>query len=594
MQDNSTEQIKERLPIEQLVGQYVPLKKAGRIFKANCPFHSEKTPSFTVSPDRGVFKCFGCGKGGDIFDFVMEIEGLTFPEAVKLLADKAGVELPEWKPQGGSSGASAGPNRSRIFELNSFVARLWNSVLVKHPKGEAARAYLTSRGVNTESIQVFQIGYAPYGNGTATGLANAGYSRSDLQAAGEPTKFQDRITFPIADITGKVVGFTGRLLELKDDPQGGASRGPKYWNTPETAVFIKSKALFALHLAKHAIQAEGVAILAEGQMDVIMLHQHGYTHTVASSGTALTSEQLKLIGRFAPVVAFAYDGDKAGIEATKRGIELALQQELTPFVISIPNGKDPAECIQKDPSLWDTAYKNRQPALDWVIEQVIREENAEAQALTAEQKKKLGVLLVRWLTFVPNPTEQEEWLLTVSAKLQTSTENLRQLYQRLYPEKPIGKPLEGTQSSVAPTQLHTLADTALVILLAFPETYPAIKSQLKTTPLSSQNPLFEKILPLIQNTPEGISIDEHVASHLSDEERKLLALQSEELLVHYGDIELSSSWAITELSLILQRVRTESRDQAKARISEQIQRAQQLGDVEQIKILFQELQNLIY
>jgi len=593
MPDTTTEQIKERLPIEQLVGQYVPLKKAGRIFKANCPFHNEKTPSFTVSPDRGVFKCFGCGKGGDIFDFVMEIEGLTFPETVKLLADKTGVELPEWKPQNGQ--ASTGPSRTRLYELNSFVARLWNQVLTNHPKAEIARSYLKQRGVSEDSIKVFQIGYAPYGTGTGTGLTQGGYTRQEVQAAGEPTKFQDRITFPITDLTGKVIGFTGRLLELKDDPHGGASRGPKYWNTPETPIFIKSKALFGLHLAKHAMQKEGVAILAEGQMDVVMLHQYGYTQTVASSGTALTSEQLKLIGRFAPVVAFAYDGDKAGIEATKRGIELTLQQELTPFVIKIPNGKDPADCILHDPKAWDIAYTNRQLALNWVIDQTIGEEAAHEQ-LTAEQKKKLGVTLIRWLTFIHNPAEQEEWLLTLSAKLQTSTDNLRQLYQRLYPDKALGTALEGTTSSVAPTSSHqhSLADTVLVILLAFPETYPALKNQLKTTPLTTSNPLFQKILSLVLTTPENENMETHVNQHLSDDERKDLALQSEELLVHYGDIELSPSWAITELSLILQRVRTESRDQAKAYISEQIQRAQQLGDVEKIKALFQELQNLIY
>ncbi|MCC2631957.1 MAG: dnaG, partial [Patescibacteria group bacterium] len=342
---NETDEIKARLPIEQVVGSYIPLKKAGRIYKANCPFHGEKTPSFTVSPDRGIYKCFGCGEGGDIFDFVMKLDGLSFPEALELLAERAGVKLEERKPSSDNSHgpAMAASGKQRLFQLNAFTAKLWHTLLMQHPKTEMARTYLHERGLQDETIAAFEIGYAPLGNVTSGELRKAGYANQEVAQAGDPSKFQDRIVFPIADITGKVIGFTGRLLELPDDPKNGTNRGPKYWNTPETPLFVKSRALYALHLAKKAIQSEDLVILAEGQMDVTMLHQAGFTHTVASSGTALTKEQIQMLGRFTTNIAFAYDQDKAGIDATKRGVELVLAAELNPFVIVVPHGKDPAD-----------------------------------------------------------------------------------------------------------------------------------------------------------------------------------------------------------------------------------------------------------
>lgn len=582
---NIPDEVKDRLSIEQVVGGYVPLKKAGRIYKALCPFHSEKTPSFTVSPDRGIFKCFGCGKGGDIFDFVMEIEGLTFPEALKLLADKAGVVMPDWKPDA----TQGGTGKARLFEVNTFVANLWHKVLVSHEKAEAARGYLKKRGLSNESIDTFTIGYAPYGTGTASGLAQRNFSRSELQAAGDPTKFQDRITFPIADLTGKIVGFTGRLLETTEDPKGGASRGPKYWNTPETSIFVKSKTVYALHLAKQAIQKEGVAILAEGQMDVVSLHQAGYHNAVASSGTALTAEQLKLIGRFAPVIAFAYDSDSAGIEATKRGIELALENELTPYVVSIPHGKDPADLLQKNPAEWTEAYKARAPFMEWLINQ----ELSSVKTLNAESKREVAVRMMHWLSLVPNITEQDTWIPFIAAKLQTDEKNIRALYQTLFPNRQTV-----TQRQEKVEQPHSnvtnLGERALAILVAYPEAYEAVRPQLtQTLKLLAPAGLIEELLPVIEKDKDNHSFEQLVNGLFKGEDRKQLDLQVEELLQPYSDIEVTPAWAVTELSLMLQRIRTEAHEHAKQRIAEAINRAQALGDATKVRELFQELQNLI-
>jgi DNA primase len=584
------EEIKAQLPVEQVVGGYLPLKKAGRIYKGLCPFHGEKTPSFTVSPDRGIYKCFGCGEGGDIFDFVMKMEGLTFPEALKLLGDKAGIHIEEYSA---NKQDGAGSNKTRLFSLNSYIAKVWNTILTQHPKAEDARQYLYGRGLTPETITEFQIGYAPFGRVSNESLQKAKYSQSEIQQAGDPTKFQDRIVFPISDLMGKIVGFTGRLLELKNDPRASASRGPKYWNTPETPLFIKSRTVYALHLAKHAIQKEEVAILAEGQMDVIMLHQNGYKHAVASSGTALTGDQLKMIHRFAPTIAFAYDGDKAGIDATKRGIELALEADLVPQVILIPSGKDPAECLLNQPEEWKKAYENRLSYRDWLIDELYL--SKETKPLAPERKKYLAKELVSWISKVPDITEQADWFLRLSAKLETSEDNLRELFRRLHPNQKVSTSSETIQARPEnkPAIGGNLAETAIAILLTYPEAFPAINHQLASLRLVPATPVLQRILPLLESAPESVPLEGYLNQHFSDEERKEYAILGEELLQPYEGAEVSATWAATELTLILQRLRADAREQEKSRLAKAIKDAQELGNITRLKELFAELQKLV-
>jgi DNA primase len=569
------EEIKSRLPIEQLIASYLPLKKAGRVYKALCPFHGEKTPSFSVNPERGIFKCFGCGKGGDIFDFVMELEGLTFPEAVRLLGDKAGVVVPEFKPNGG--GQPSGPGKARLFELNAVTASLWHQLLITHPKAAPALDYLHQRGLTDETIKKFQIGYAPYGPVTAQGLEKKGFSLEERAAAGDPTKFQDRIVFPVTDITGKIVGFTGRLLELPDDPRAASSRGPKYWNTPETPVFLKSKTVYALHLAKHAIQKDGLAILAEGQMDVTMLHQAGFEQAVASSGTALTVEQLRLIGRFAPALAFAYDGDTAGQTATKRGIELALEAELTPYVISMPKGKDPADLIKNSVESWETAFANRQPSIAWLLDVAA----PSGTVLTPEKKRAVAEEMVGWLGRMTSLSEQDTWIPYIASRLQTDERNVRTLLKRRFPSQATPQQRQ-ERVEQPPAVAADLMERALAIVVNYPDVLPAIEVQLtKTLALVPSTPYLE----LAQRALAGQA--------LTDDERKGLDLGAEERLAIYGEIELTPSWAVTELTLMFQRIRSDAFASEKQRLADAISRAQAVGDKAQVHALFAELQNLL-
>jgi len=579
-----TEEIKNRLPIEQVVGKYVPLKRAGRIFRGLCPFHNEKTPSFTVNPERGIYKCFGCSKGGDIFDFTMEIEGLTFPEALKLLAEQAGVVLEE---KTGQQPVQSGPSKVTLYGLNTYVAKLWHTILAQHPKAQPARDYLLARGLTPDSIINFQIGFAPTSSTTLAGLQKAGFSSADIRAAGDPSKFQNRITFPIADITGRIVGFTGRIFQPESENQG-----PKYWNTPETLLFNKSRTVFALHLAKQAIQKEDLAILAEGQMDVIMLHQAGYNQAVASSGTALTAQQLRLIARFSTNIAFAYDGDHAGREATKRGLELALQEELNPYVISIPDGKDPADSLQQNPAAWETAYQKRQPFMEWLLNELLP---ADAP-LTPQLKKEVAREIIPWLRQIKSSIEQADWLRIVAARLQTDAKNLEEALSRQaassapVPVASQAEPTPESQAQSAPlSPIEQRAELGLALLITFPNLYPKVASQLSQNNLPS-TPFITQFFTRFPSSTEDFPA---ALTALSEAEQKELSLQVETILQPYQEIELTETYALEEILVILQRFRSESKESAKSEMAKQISAAQAAGNMERVKELLADLKNLI-
>lgn len=596
---NETEEIKQRLPIEQVVASYLPLKKAGRIYKACCPFHGEKTPSFTVSPERNVFKCFGCNEGGDIFDFVMKIEGLNFNEALHLLAEKAGVTLPERQKSTDKSSNysnSEDISKDRLYKLNTYVAKLWHTILLKHEKAADAREYLKERGLKEETIIQFEIGYAPPSQVTSQSLQKAGFTNREIHAAGDPTKFQDRIIFPICDLTGRVVAFTGRLLTLKDDPRSESSRGPKYWNTPETPLFSKSRTVYGLHLAKKAIYQEEQTILVEGQMDVVMLHQNGYQNAVASSGTALTSDQLKLMGRFSTQICFAYDQDHAGIEATKRGIELVLENELNPTVLITPHGKDPAECLLTAPENFAKAHKEQKPFMLWLIEL----ELGSHLELNPQIKKKAAKELIPWLKRLKDPLEQAEWLRLTAAHLQTEEENLWQVLNRL-PNPNSHTP--ATASLNQPTvqketrdPLTQTAEMACALFLSFPETITLLKNQLSDLELVEPTDYLKQSIAVLKNFSQTTDADltqEKVFQLFPENIRKKITLTTEEVLKAYQEIDLTSRDALTEISLLLQKIRSSKKEATKERLAEEIKRAQLLGDLDKLKQLFSDLKNLI-
>jgi DNA primase len=336
--------IRASLDIVEVIGEYVPLKQRGSNYFGLCPFHQEKTPSFSVNPRLGIFKCFGCGAGGDVFTFIQQIEGVSFLEAVHLLAERAGIPLPNREDAGENE-------REPLFQALRFAARFYFTQLTQEASGKLARAYLKSRSIHPAAVRRFGLGYAPKAwDALATAASASGFHLEVFEQAGlllprrERGRFYDRfrhrLMFPIFSHVGKVVGFAGRLLEPE-------AKQPKYINSPETPVYQKGRILYGLYQARHAIRKREEAILVEGYTDVIALHQAGLEHAVASSGTALTAEQVRLLARYARRVVLLYDADPAGEQATLRSIDLFLEQGLPVYVVTLPAGEDPDSFVRQ-------------------------------------------------------------------------------------------------------------------------------------------------------------------------------------------------------------------------------------------------------
>jgi DNA primase len=357
-------EVKARLNIEDVISEYVQLKRAGRNLKGLSPFGNEKTPSFIVSPEKQIWHDFSSGKGGDMFTFVQEVEGLDFRATLELLARKAGVDLEQFK--GPSKGNAK--EKERLYEVIELSARFYQAQL---KNSKAALEYLIKkRAFTKETILLFKLGYSPNtGSALYTFLKKKGYTEEEMIRAGLITKryhgpgdmFRGRVMVPLSDAQGRVVGFTARLLE--DDPEA-----PKYINTPSTLLYDKGRQVYGLHLAKESIRKIGFGVVVEGNLDVIASHQAGVKNVVAAAGTALTENHLKDLSRFAGDIRFAFDSDRAGINATERAIPLAQKVGVNVSIITIPDGKDPDELVRKDPKLWLEAIDKHQYAVDWLIE----------------------------------------------------------------------------------------------------------------------------------------------------------------------------------------------------------------------------------
>ncbi|MCK6462328.1 MAG: DNA primase [Candidatus Pacebacteria bacterium] len=358
---STVEQIKSRLGIVDVVQSYVKLTKAGSSYKACCPFHAEKTPSFFVSPARESWHCFGCSKGGDMFSFVMEMEGIDFVEALKILADRAGVRVEKIN-------IGQKNERTKLLHLTQSAAIFYENELRKN---SAVIDYLKKRGVKGEMAKAFGIGFAPEGwRNLYDFLKKKGYADAEMEKAGMVIKsskgyydrFRSRIMFPLANSSGQVVGFSGRIFGEQAGNEG------KYVNTPQTVLYDKSRLLYAFDKAKGEIRKTNSCVLVEGQMDAIMSRQAGVSNTVAVSGTALTSFHLNLIKRLADKIIMAFDSDRAGISAAQRSISMALAEGLEVRAAVIPSGKDPADAVLEDPESWLAAVESARNIFDFLLE----------------------------------------------------------------------------------------------------------------------------------------------------------------------------------------------------------------------------------
>ena len=413
--ENQLEEIKQKVDIISLVSEYVPLKKAGRNYKSLCPFHSEKTPSFMVSPDRQIYKCFGCNEGGDVFEFVKKIEGLEFGEVVKKLAARSGVQLKEYASQLDDK------RKATIFSINQMASELYNYLLTRHKAGKAALDYLHARKISDLSIKDFQLGYAPEkGDIAVSFLLKKGFDSNGITLAGHSSnysggklldRFRGRVMFPIKDTQGRTLGFSGRAL---------GSREPKYLNSPDTLVFNKSKSLYGIDLAKTEIGKQKTAILVEGNLDVISSHQAGVKNVVAPLGTALTGKQVEMLRRFSDKLIISFDTDFAGHAAAKRGIELAEEAGFSVKVADLGEGKDPDEIIRKDPSIWKSKIKEAISVYDFILESGIKK-----WGLDAEGKKKVSKEILPIIAKLPDEISQDHYVQKIAASLSVSEEAVR-------------------------------------------------------------------------------------------------------------------------------------------------------------------------
>lgn len=462
---NPSDEIKTRLDIVEIIRQYMPLKASGGNFLGKCPFHNEKTPSLSVSPTKQVWHCFGCGRGGDLFSFIMEIENLNFSEALRLLAPRAGVVLKK------ESGPLAS-QRNRLLDVVEQATKYYHHVLVSEKAGEIARSYLSKRGLKEETIKDWQIGYAPDSwDDLILFLKSRKFSDQDILLAGLSIKkaetgrfynrFRGRIMFPLREVNGNIVGFTGRILPAleKNDQQG------KYINSPQTMIYDKSKLVFALDKAKQTIREENLAIIVEGQMDCITAHEAGFKNVIATSGTAVTADQVRLIQRFTSRIAFAYDMDPAGRQALERGSEQTLGAELETLVISLPEGKDPDECIRRNLVGWQEAVRNAQPLMEYYVNETIKNINTSS---VSDRRIALKKLLPQ-LAQVVNGVERDFWIKQISHTLETDEKVVRESLQPLM--KPVhiaSMPTPSTVDQFAVSRPEILSEQVLGLLLRFP------------------------------------------------------------------------------------------------------------------------------
>lgn len=421
---NPVEEIKNRLDIVDIVSSYINLQQSSGNFKAVCPFHNEKTPSFMVSREKQIWHCFGCDKGGDLISFVEEYEGIEFKEAIRILAEKANVVLTGFS-------SSKKEDNSKLYAINKAAAEFFHTILGENSlASQKTLAYLDKRQIKTESISTWQLGLSSESwDALLKHLVASGYNEEDIFKAGLTVKkkdgsgyvdrFRKRLMFPISDTQGRVVAFTSRSLAgivYDEEEQGG-----KYVNSPQTLIYDKSKILYGWHLAKELMRKKKYLIVVEGNMDVISAHQTSAKNTIAVSGTALTIEHIKLIKRYANNVILAFDGDAAGSRASFRSIALCWQEDMNVKILVLPKGKDPADIIKDNPDQWLQFIKDSIPVMDYYFKRIFQ-----AIDINRADHKKIAVQkLLPIIKYLKTEIEQIHYLKILADKLQVPFEILK-------------------------------------------------------------------------------------------------------------------------------------------------------------------------
>lgn len=574
MQD-AKEEVRSRLNIEDVVGEYVQLKRAGRNFKGLSPFSGEKTPSFYVSPEKNIWHDFSSNKGGDVFSFVMEVEGVDFREALELLARRAGIELSDYDSKSNQEYAKL---KRRLLDAHQWAARYYQQSLLKNDN--ALQYVFKQRGLSKEIVQTFQIGYAPdSGDALVQFLAKKGFSKQELSVGGLTNRFggdlfRGRMMVPLMDPSGQVIGFTGRIL--KDEPNA-----PKYLNTPQSPLYDKSRHVFGLSQAKEAIRKNDYAVVVEGNMDVVTSHQFGITQVVATAGTAMTESHLKALVRLSPNARLAYDGDAAGLAATERSIPIAQNVGTELTIINLPEGvKDPDELIQQGVELWQKAIDDAEGVVDWLLTQYTKRENMDIP-LGKRRFTDAALAVVRALQ---DPVEQEFYLKKIATYTSTTLETVREKFDSKE-EAPAPKLREVKHANEeAVVDEYTYQDNLLALAFVYPEVRELL-AEIEGTMLSNED--RRVVLKYLKSTTEAA---QSTPTELQDLDTyvKILLLKAD---ARYGD--WSEQDRYFETARLVRIIATEHKQTQKDALTAALRTAEDEGSDEEALRLRHALNELI-
>lgn len=554
--NDAREEIKSRISIEDLAGEYLELKRTGRNFKALSPWTNERTPSFIVSPDKQIWHDFSSGKGGDIFGFIMEVEGMNFREALEFLARKAGVEIETFNSKRSKEIAEKKERLRKILQISS---NFYQHMLIRDKK--ALNYVFKKRKLSKEIVQDFKVGYAPNGQKILTNfLLKKGFSLNDIRDAGLLNRFggdifRNRMVITLKDASGEPVGFTGRIID--DEPNA-----PKYLNTPQTLLYDKSSNIFGLSQAKNEIRKTGFAVVVEGNMDVISSHQVDVRNVVATAGTAMTVNHLKALSRFSNDIRLCFDSDQAGINATERAISLGQQAGVELSIITLDQSagqaKDPDELIQKDIELWRRSIANPQPAMEWVFDQYQKR----LDISTAKGKKDFSTIALKLVENLNDPVEKDFYINEISKRIGVSKATLlNKIGEEKKPEKTKKRvKIEKTDKKFVDDFLYE--DDLLALAIKEPRLAKML-SDLKENSLHGEQ--RNKILEILKSEDMELlkSFDEYV---------KILLLKADERL---GNIKES---ATDEMKRLIQKVKTENLRTQKENLQAELENAEIQGD----------------
>ena len=571
--ESQTEEIKSRIDIVDFIAKYLQLKQTGQNWRGLCPFHHEKTPSFMVNRERQIYKCFGCGEGGDIFDFVQKIEALDFPDALKFLADRAGVTL---KPRDPSRPIISTDSKVRLYKLNSTLAQLYHTLLMRHPLGKAALTYAKSRGLDDAILKKFLVGFAPRDTAKVKQfLTQRGFALRELADAGNPERFNNRLMFPIFDTVGNAVGFTGRSLEKDQEP--------KYLNTKETKIFHKAKVLYGFNVAKTAIRERGLGVLVEGQLDVVLSHQAGVLNAVATSGTALTEDHLLLLRRQTSRVILSFDNDSAGFKTTLKAIEMAWRLSLEVLVVTMPEGcKDAGDVVAKDATLWPEVVKGATPAFDWLWQNL----SSKYDPATTAGKKQLTKIIAPIVAAAADAVEKDDYIQKLSRALGVSEAAIKESVGRLAAPSRAPESASSKSEEVSSKSPNEWLELLALLSLAPPQIGAAAEVLRGKLGRGQTAEVYETVFSWYDkhepNLPPGGFLGVLPKSLAKDLQTRSLVWEN--LFTDHDTLQ-------KDIDKRLARLAVRYRERIKSDFAAQIAAAEKAGDIARVKALVRELQS---